>query len=301
MGKGSSIVDAQQQSSVYRQFRGWLRSNRGFRRFRRNRGAMLGALIVLLYTLIASFSPWLQPADPFKQSLIQAQQPPHLGNWLGTDELGRDILSRIIAGTRISLFITSSSVLFALVLGSLIGTVAALYEGWLDSFLMRLMDILLALPGILLAIVIIAAAGPNLGSLIFAIGVSTVPMFARVARGSALTVLSAEYITAARAIGIRNKALIVRHIVPNILTPLIVQSTLRLATAILTASGLSFLGLGPQPPSPEWGAMLATGRSYLTSAPHIAIMPGIAIMLIVFGFNLLGDGLRDALDPSRQE
>jgi peptide/nickel transport system permease protein len=261
----------------------------------------VGGAIVAVFLLVALVAPLIQPANPIKQNLSAAQHPPGTEYWLGADELGRDILSRIIAGARLSLLITGSSVTIALVAGSLIGIAAALYSGLIDSLLMRVMDVLLALPGILLAITLIAVTGPSIGSLVFAIGVSTIPLFARVSRGSTLIVLSSEYITAARSLGIADWSLITRHVLPNIVSPLIIQASLRLATAILTASGLSFLGLGPQPPSPEWGAMLSTGRSYLTSAPHIAIMPGLAIMLVVFGFNLLGDGLRDAFDSRQRD
>jgi peptide/nickel transport system permease protein len=279
----------------------WRGGSRRWRRFTRNRGAVVGGAIVAMFLFIAITAPLIAPADPLLQNLSIAQQPPSTEHLLGTDELGRDILSRILMGARISLLITGSSVLIALVAGSLIGVFAALYGGAVDSALMRVMDVLLALPGILLAITIIAVTGPSIGSLVFAIGVSTVPMFARVARGSTLLVLSSEFIAAARSLGVGDWGLVLRHILPNIVSPLTVQSSLRLATAILTASGLSFLGLGPQPPSPEWGAMLSTGRSYLTSAPHIAVMPGLAIMIVVFGFNLLGDGLRDAFDPRQRD
>lgn len=275
--------------------------SRWWLRFRRNRGALVGGVIVLLFIAIAVLAPVLEPQSPTLQNLSQAQQPPSWANPLGTDELGRDILSRILAGAQISLLITGTAVGVSLILGSIIGLITGLYGGVIDTVLMRTMDVLLAFPGILLAMTIIAVTGPGLSSLIFAIGISSVPIFARVARASTMLVTSMEYVTAARATGATDRDLIVRHLTPNIISPLIVQSTVRLATAILAASGLSFLGLGPQPPSSEWGAMLSTGRSYLTSAPHIAVMPGLAIMIVVFGFNLLGDGLRDAFDPRRAE
>ncbi len=275
--------------------------SRWWLRFRRNRGALVGGVIVLLFIAIAVLAPVLEPQSPTLQNLSQAQQPPSWANPLGTDELGRDILSRILAGAQISLLITGTAVGVSLILGSIIGLITGLYGGVIDTVLMRTMDVLLAFPGILLAMTIIAVTGPGLSSLIFAIGISSMPIFARVARASTMLVTSMEYVTAARATGATDRDLIVRHLTPNIISPLIVQSTVRLATAILAASGLSFLGLGPQPPSSEWGAMLSTGRSYLTSAPHIAVMPGLAIMIVVFGFNLLGDGLRDAFDPRRAE
>ncbi len=275
--------------------------SRWWLRFRRNLGAIVGGVIVLLFILIAVLAPVLEPKSPTLQNLSQAQQPPSWANPLGTDELGRDILSRILAGAQISLLITGTAVGVSLMLGSVIGLMTGLYGGVIDTVLMRTMDILLAFPGILLAMTIIAVTGPGLSSLIFAIGISSVPIFARVARASTMVVASMEYVTAARATGATDRDLIARHLTPNIVSPLIVQSTVRLATAILAASGLSFLGLGPQPPSSEWGAMLSTGRGYLTSAPHIAVMPGLAIMIVVFGFNLLGDGLRDAFDPRRAD
>ncbi|MDQ3695684.1 MAG: ABC transporter permease [Chloroflexota bacterium] len=275
--------------------------SRWWLRFRRNRGAIVGGFIVGLFIVIAILAPVIRPYDPIAQNLSIAQQPPNAQHLLGTDELGRDILSRILVGAQISLIITAGAVAVGLLVGTAIGLVSGLYGGVVDAIFMRFMDVLLAFPGILLAITIIAVTGPGTGSLVFAIGVSSIPIFARVARGSTMLVNSMEYVSAARATGVSDWGLIRRHITPNIVGPLIVQSSVRLATAILAASGLSFLGLGPQPPSPEWGAMLSTGRSYLTSAPYIAVMPGLAIMLVVFGFNLLGDGLRDAFDPHRAE
>jgi len=268
-----------------------------WQRLRRNRAAMIGAALSLLFIVVALLAPVIRPYDPTQQNLGNALRSPGWPHVLGTDELGRDLLSRILMGARISLTISVTSVAIAFCIGIVTGLISGFYGGVVDSVLMRCMDVLLAIPGILLAITVIAMLGVGLESLILAIGVSSIPTFARIARGSALALRSQEFVTAAVAIGATDRRLMQRHILPNILAPLIVQTSLRLATAILTASGLSFLGLGPQPPSAEWGAMLSTGRQYLTSAPHVAIAPGVAIILVVFGFNLVGDGLRDALDP----
>lgn len=268
-----------------------------WRRLRRNRAAIVGGLTILAFIALALLAPFIRPYDPTAQDLANALRPLGWPHVLGTDELGRDILSRILLGSRISLVISASSVGIAFCIGIILGLISGFYGHLLDNILMRCLDVLLAIPGVLLAITIIAALGVGLESLIIAIAISSVPTFARLARGSVLVVRSQEFVTAAIASGATDRRVMLRHILPNIVAPLIVQTSLRLATAILTASGLSFLGLGPQPPSPEWGAMLSTGRQYLTSAPHVAIVPGVAIMLVVFGFNLLGDGLRDALDP----
>lgn len=269
----------------------------GWYRFKQNRTAIAGLVITIIFVLAAIFAPVISTHDPVKQSLSNAVETPSSEHLLGTDELGRDIFSRIIEGARISLSLSALSVAIGLLLGLLIGVVSGFYGKWVDTLLMRIVDVMLAIPGLLLAITIVAIIGVGLRSIVFAIAISSIPTFARLARGSTLVVRSEEFITAATAIGSSNRRLMIKHVVPNIIPPLIVQTTLQLAAAILTASGLSFLGLGAQPPSPEWGAMLSTGRAYLTSSPHVAVFPGIAIMLVVFGFNLLGDGLLFALDP----
>jgi peptide/nickel transport system permease protein len=267
------------------------------RQFRQSRAAVVGLALTLVFLLLALLAPVLAPYDPTAFTLGQQLKPPSATNLLGTDELGRDILSRILYGARITLLITLGAVLVSLVIGTLLGIVAGFLGGWTDTLVMRLMDVLLAMPGFLLAIAIIAALGAGTVNVVIAVGVFSIPSFARVARGSTLSVKQQDYVLAARALGEPAGGIMWRHILPNVTPPLVVQTTLRLATAILTASGLSFLGLGPQPPTPEWGAMLSTGRNMITSSPQLATIPGLAILLVAIGFNLLGDGLRDALDP----
>jgi len=263
---------------------------------------VLGLALILAFVLTAALAPLIAPHDPVAFSLGQQLAPPSITYPLGTDELGRDILSRLLWGARITLLITVGAVALALAAGTGLGIFAGFRGGWGDLLIMRAMDILLAMPGFLLAIAIIAALGAGTLNVIVAVGIYSIPGFARVARGSTLSVREQDYVLAARALGVPDHRLMWRHVLPNVTPPLLVQTTLRLATAILTASGLSFLGLGPQPPTPEWGAMLSTGRNYVTSSPQLATIPGLAILLVTVGFNLLGDGLRDALDPriSRQ-
>jgi peptide/nickel transport system permease protein len=267
------------------------------RQFRRNRGGVAGCCIVVVFVLVAILADAIVPYDPVQQDLSVALQGAGKSHWLGTDELGRDILSRIIMGARVSLLMSVAAVLAASLMGTLVGAVAGYLGGGLDHVAMRCIDVLLALPGILLAITIIAVLGVGLINVVVAIAISGVPVFARLARAVTLTVRENEYVQAARAMGATDGRILARHVLPNIVAPLLVQCTLLMATAILTASSLSFLGLGAQPPTPEWGAMLSTGRSYLTSSPHVGTFPGIALMAVVLGFNMLGDGLRDALDP----
>jgi peptide/nickel transport system permease protein len=268
-----------------------------WRQFRRGPGALAGAAICLVFTALALAAPLIEPHDPYQQSLSVALQPPSPRYWLGTDEHGRDILSRILAGAQVSLFMSLTIVALALLVGGGLGLLAGYYGGWADGLIMRAMDVLLAMPGVLLAITVIAILGVGLENVIGAVALESVPIFARLARASTLSVRESEYVSAARVVCAPDRRLLLRHVLPNITAPLIVMSTTRIAAVILIASGLSFLGLGAQPPSPEWGAMLSAGRSHLTSNPHVAVSPGIAIMLVVLGFNLLGDGLRDALDP----
>jgi peptide/nickel transport system permease protein len=224
-------------------------------------------------------------------------QAPGATHWLGTDELGRDIFSRILYGARISLEIQIVAVLLALVIGVILGAVGGYLGGYVDNLIMRAMDVLLAFPSIFLALAIIAALGTGLFNLMLAAGIASVPQFARIVRASILSLKEREFVEAALALGSGSNRIMFRHLLPNCLAPIIVQSTLRMATVLLTASGLSFLGLGVQPPTPEWGAMLSNARSYLIVAPHVATIPGLAIMVVVVGFNLFGDGLRDTLDP----
>ncbi|MDI6772887.1 MAG: ABC transporter permease [bacterium] len=268
-----------------------------WRRLLRHRLAVAGALIVGGLLLVALLAPLLAPHDPITQNLGDAFQPSSRQHPLGTDEFGRDILSRIIFGTRVSLLVGVVSVGIGLVAGVPAGLLSGYVGGVVDVSISGVMDVLLAVPGVLLAIAIVAVLGPGLFNVMVATGISSVPVFARLARGSVLTVKETEFIEAVRALGGTPGRVLFRHILPNIAAPLFVMASLYMASAILTAAGLSFLGLGAQPPTPEWGAMLSRGREYLRSAPHIATYPGIAIFIAVMGFNFLGDGLRDALDP----
>jgi len=269
----------------------------------RNKTAVVGLVIVITFVVAAVLAPSLSPHDPVDASLYDQLKPPvwaeggssvHI---LGTDDLGRDILSRIIYGARVSLLVAVVSVGIAFVLGTLIGAISGYYRGTLDNVIMRMMDILLSFPYILLAIVVVAYLGPSLRNAMIAIGITYVPRFARIVRGSVLEEGEKDYVLAAKSIGARDWRIIFVNILPNCLGPLIVQTTLSFASAILDAAALSFLGLGAQPPTPEWGAMIASSRSLILRASWVMTFPGIAILLAVLGFNLLGDGLRDALDP----
>lgn len=268
-----------------------------WRRLKRNRAAIMGGIIVLLFVSMAILAPWIAPFPPNEGDLGKRLKPPSREHLLGTDPLGRDLLSRVIYGARISLQIQIISVAIALVIGTVLGMIGGYYGGKIDNLIMRLIDILLAFPGIFLAISIIAVLGPGLMNLMLAAGIYSIPQFARIVRGSVVSLKEKEFIEAARAVGEKDRDILLRYLLPNSLAPIIVQTTLRMATVLLTASGLSFLGLGVQPPTPEWGAMLSNARAYLITAPHVATVPGLAIMLVVLGFNLFGDGLRDSLDP----
>jgi peptide/nickel transport system permease protein len=268
-----------------------------WRRFRRNRLALMGLAIVGFLAVTAVFASQLAPADPTRQSLADKRTAPGGKYLLGADEFGRDILSRLIYGSRVALEVGLVSVLIALVLGTILGTAAGYAGGAVDEVLMRSLDVLLAFPYLLLAIAIVSAMGPGLRNTIFAVGIWATPGFARVIRGSVLAIKEQEYVQAARAVGAGTARLVVRHVLPNCISILIVYSALYMASAILLEAALSFLGLGVQPPTPSWGLMVSTGRDFITIAPHIATLPGLAIAFTVLGFNLLGDGLRDALDP----
>ncbi len=268
-----------------------------WRRFLSNRAAVVGGAFMGLFLLLAALAPWAAPYDPLEQDLYNRLSPPSMTHPFGTDDFGRDILSRVIYGTRISLRIGVAAVMIALVAGTVIGIVAGYYGGALDQVLMRLMDLMLAFPSILLAIGIVAILGPGLDNAMIAIGVVAIPQYSRLIRASTLTVREADYVQALRALGAKDLRILMTAVLPNCLAPLIVQSTLSLATAILDAAGLSFLGLGAQPPMPEWGAMLSGGRELILSAPWVLTYPGVAIFVTVLAFNLLGDGLRDAFDP----
>jgi ABC-type dipeptide/oligopeptide/nickel transport system permease subunit len=267
------------------------------RGFARNRLAMAGLVIVLGLIVVALLAPWLAPADPAVQTLADKRMTPGAQYLLGADEFGRDILSRLIFGTRVALFVALVAVAIALVSGVFIGLMAGYLGGWTETVLMRLMDILLAFPYLLLAIAVVATLGTGLQNTTLAVGIWAMPGFARLTRAQVVSVKNREYVQSARAVGVPLPRLIWRHVLPNSLPPIIVFATLYMANAILLEAALSFLGLGIQPPQPSWGLMVASGRDFLRVAPHIATLPGIAIMLAVLGFNLLGDGLRDALDP----
>jgi peptide/nickel transport system permease protein len=268
-----------------------------WRRLKRNKAAIVGGVIVSIFVLVALLASVVAPYPPDEGDLGLRLKPPSRAHWLGTDALGRDILSRVIYGAQVSLQIQVVAVLIALVLGTLLGMFGGYYGGLTDNVIMRFMDILLAFPGIFLAISIIAVLGPGLLNLMLAAGIYSVPQFARIVRGSILSLKEKEFIEAARAAGESDTSILFRYLLPNAMAPIIIQTTLRMATVLLTASGLSFLGLGVQPPQAEWGAMLSNARPYLITSPHVATFPGLAIMLVVMGFNLFGDGLRDSLDP----
>ncbi len=268
-----------------------------WQRLRKNRLSLVGSILTGGFLLLAFAAPLIAPADPMAQALYNRLSPPTLEHPFGTDDFGRDILSRVIYGARISLRVGVFAVLIALILGTCIGVVAGYWGGWIDQILMRMMDLLLAFPSILLAIGIVAILGPGLENAMLAVGIVAMPQYARLIRASVLTVRETDYVMAARALGASDWRILCVAVLPNCLAPLIVQATLGLATAILDAAGLSFLGLGAQPPTPEWGAMLSQGRELIVRAPWVLTFPGGAIFFTVLAFNLVGDGLRDALDP----
>lgn len=268
-----------------------------WRKMRQNKLAMAGLILIIFFMITSVAGPILTSMDPTSTNIQNRLQSPSMDHWFGTDHQGRDIFTRIIHGMWMTLGIGFSSVIMGMIVGVFIGIIAGYYGKKIDAVLMRIMDVFLAFPGILLALGIVAILGGSIFNVVIAIAIFSIPVFARIVRGSTLAVKKLEYIDAIRALGASDARIIFRHILPNILSPIIVQATLFIATAVLTASGLSFLGLGAQPPRPEWGAMLAGGRNYMWDHPHIALFPGLAIVTIVLAFNLLGDGLRDALDP----
>ena len=263
----------------------------------RNRLAALGVLIVLGLLCSALLAPWITPYDPQEQFSTDARLPPSTQYFFGTDTIGRDIFSRIVFGTRVSLLVGIASMGIASILGVTIGLISGYYGGWPDTILMRTMDALLAFPAVLLAIFIIAVLGPSLLNAILAVGIVYTPTFARLTRASALSIREKEYLEAARSIGARDVRIMVRVILRNSLSPIVVQFSLGVGYAILIEAGLSFLGLGVQPPTPAWGSMLGFGRNYMSMAPWLTAFPGLAIFVTVLGFNFVGDGLREALDP----
>lgn len=268
-----------------------------FHRLKKNRLSIVGVVVLAAFALVAIFANFLAPYNYSKINLAHQFERPSKQFLLGTDEYGRDILSRLIYGARISLMIGFIAVGIALMFGGTLGAIAGYYGGIIDEVVMRIMDVLLSIPSILLAIAIAATLGPGLFNLMIAVGLSTLPQYARVVRGSILSIRDLEFVEAARAAGSSDLRIITKHILPNCMAPIIVQSTLGVAFAILIASSLSFIGLGVQPPYPEWGAMLSGGRGYIRDFPHMTAFPGLAIMLTILSLNFLGDGLRDALDP----
>jgi len=266
-------------------------------RFRKHKPAMLGLGILVLYSLLAIFAPWVTPHDPVQQALIQSLETPSAEFWLGTDHLGRDVLTRILYGTRISLFIGIAAVAVGMAVGIPLGVVSGYYGRATDMVIQRVADIMFSFPSILLALALVAVLGVGLNNVIIAVGVAIVPIFIRLVRGQVLAVREEAYVDAARAIGASDLRILTRHVLANSWAPIIVQATISIGITILVAAGLGFLGLGVPSPTPEWGAMLGEGRNYIYSHPHMSTFPGLAIFLAVIAFNLMGDGLRDALDP----
>lgn len=268
------------------------------KRLFKNKLAIVGLVIVILQIILALFAPFMTAHDPAAQNLANRELPVFSeGHWLGTDNYGRDVWSRIVFGARISLVVGITAVSLGLIGGTILGLLAGYYRK-LDAIIMRFVDLLFSFPGILLAMLIIAILGTSLVNVAIAISIWSIPTCARIVRGSVLSIKEKEYIMAMRSMGASDLRIMIRHILPNASAPIIVFATMRMATAILSTAALSYLGLGAQPPTPEWGAMISQGQDFMWSAPHLTIVPGIAIMLTVFAFNVLGDGLRDALDPN---
>lgn len=270
-----------------------------WRMLKKNKMALVGLGILVILVLLALFADIIADYDTvvIKQNLANRLKGPSAEHWLGTDEFGRDIFARLVHGARVSLKVGIIAVGISIILGGILGALAGFYGGRIDNIIMRIMDVFLAVPSILLAIAIVSALGPSIINLMVAISISSVPRYARIVRASVLSIRDQEFVEAARAIGANNARIIFRHIIPNSLAPVIVQGTLGVASAILSTAGLSFIGLGIQPPAPEWGSMLSGGRQYLRYAWWVTTFPGVAIMITILSLNLLGDGLRDALDP----
>ncbi|MBM7579540.1 ABC transporter permease [Jeotgalibacillus terrae] len=268
-----------------------------WRKFRKNKIALVGTSIVFFFILVAIFAPLIAPQGINEQDLPNRLQPPSADFWFGTDDFGRDIFSRVVFGARLSLTVGFLAVVGSAIVGSMLGIIAGYYGKWVDTIISRIFDIMLAFPSILLAIAVVSILGPSLRNALIAIAIINIPNFGRLIRSRVLSVKEEEYIMAAKAIGMSDSRILFSHVLPNSMTPIIVQGSLAIATAILEAAALGFLGLGAQIPEPEWGAMLAASRALLVQAPWTLFFPGLAIMLAVLGFNLMGDGLRDALDP----
>ncbi|TQE99170.1 MAG: ABC transporter permease [Spiribacter salinus] len=274
--------------------------NRVWKKFRTHRSAMLGGVLVIFFVAMALLAPVLPIPDPTETNWSAVRQAPSATHPFGTDEIGRDVLSRLIWGAQASLLAGVVSVAIAVLVGVPLGIAAGYFGGWTDAVISRCTEALLAAPFLILAIALAAFLGPSLTNAMIAIGISATPLFVRLTRGQVLSVAAEDYVDSARAIGLPTRKILLRYILPNILPPVLVQATLTVATAIIAEASLSFLGLGQQPPAPSWGSMLNTAKNFLDQAPWMALWPGIAIFLVVLGFNLLGDGLRDALDPREQ-
>jgi peptide/nickel transport system permease protein len=270
---------------------------RAWMRLRKRKGAMVALVVIGLIAAAAILAPWIMPHDPTKQSWTAVRKAPSALYWFGTDEVGRDLFSRVVYGARASLMAGVISVCIALGLGAPLGLIAGYVGGWVDALISRITDAMLACPFLILAIALAAFLGPSLTNAMIAIGVTATPIFVRLTRGQVISVKVEDYVEAARAVGNPRWRIAARHILPNILPQLMVQATLTIATAIIAEAALSFLGLGQQPPTPSWGSMLNVAQRFLSNAPWMAVFPGIAIFITVLSFNLLGDGLRDALDP----
>jgi ABC-type dipeptide/oligopeptide/nickel transport system permease subunit len=266
-------------------------------KLKRNKAALVGGILITIFVLSALLAPLLFSGNPSALDLMNSLEPPSIQDPLGTDELGRSILGRIIHGSRISLVIAVGVAFVGLICGIPLGLVSGYYGGKIDFIIQRVTDTMLAFPGFLLALSLVAVLGVGIKNTVISIGISMVPLYIRLVRGCVLSIREEVYVEAARAVGTRDIKILLRHILPNVMVPITVQTSLSMGMAILFAAGLGFLGIGVQPPTPEWGAMLGSARSYLFLAPHVATFPGIAIFLAVLSFNLLGDGLRDALDP----
>jgi peptide/nickel transport system permease protein len=273
---------------------------RAMRRLVRRKGAMVGAAVVLAFVVLAIAAPLIAPHDPIQQSWSLVRKAPSWVHWFGTDEVGRDVLSRVIWGSRASLLAGVISVAIAISIGVPLGLLAGYAGGWVDAILSRITDAMLACPFLILAIALAAFLGPSLTNAMIAIGITATPIFVRLTRGQVLATKVEDYVEAARAVGNPPLRIALRHVLPNILAPIMVQATLAIAAAIIAEASLSFLGLGQQPPAPSWGSMLNSAQRFLSQAPWMAVWPGVAIFLTVLSFNLLGDGLRDALDPKHR-
>lgn len=271
--------------------------NRAWKKLKANRSALAGLLIISVFLILAVTAPLLPIADPVATSWSAIRKAPSAAHWLGTDDIGRDILSRMIWGARASLMAGVFSVGIAVAVGVPLGLISGYFGGWIDIIISRITEAFLAMPFLITAIALAAFLGPSLGNAMIAIGFSAMPLFVRLTRGQVLTVKTEDYVEGARSVGLGHYRIITRYILPNVFSPLLVQASLTIATAIIAEASLSFLGLGQQPPAPSWGSMLNVAKNFLSQAPWMAMWPGAAIFLVVIGFNLLGDGLRDALDP----